>query len=116
MIFFESELKKIAKFEKEYQFAKEKKRLFRFDYCFTDVKLAIEVEGGIWQMGGHNRPLHFIKDMEKYNLATELGFHLLRYEPKNLVKNSTLNQIKKVYDNLRHQKDIDGIDLRVYGI
>lgn len=113
IIYFESELMQIGIFQKEYQFAKEKKRLFRFDYCFVDVQLAIEVEGGVWTGGRHTSSVGFIKDIEKYNLATELGFHLLRYEPKSLVKTATLNQIKKVYEDLRNERDFD---LNVLGI
>ena len=42
-------------------------RHWRFDYCWIDDKIALEVEGGIWINGRHNRGSGSIKDMEKYN-------------------------------------------------
>jgi hypothetical protein len=53
-------------------------RKWRFDLAFMDAKLAVEVEGGIWNYGRHNRASSFIKDMEKYNNACLLGWNLLR--------------------------------------
>ncbi len=53
---------------------------WRFDYAiFTSTtKIAIEIEGGVYTGGGHIRSLGFIKDIEKYNTATKLGYKLLR--------------------------------------
>ncbi len=65
---------------KEYKFCAT--RRWRCDYAFIDIKLAIEIEGGIWAYGRHNRAFGYIKDMEKYNKLTEEGWHLLRYQPK----------------------------------
>lgn len=97
---FETELSKLGDWEREYMFAKELKRRFRFDYCFPSEKVAVEIEGGIWLAGRHNRPSGFINDMEKYNLACQLGWRILRYEPKHILNTSTLLQIKKTLDNI----------------
>ena len=80
--------------ESEYMFAKELKRKFRFDYCYTKHKLAIEIEGGIWINGRHNRASGFIKDMEKYNIACILGYRILRFTIQDLKKESTYITIK----------------------
>lgn len=72
-------------------------RRFRIDYAWPDVKLAVETEGGIWRGGRHTRGPGFSRDMVKYNLLTELGWRLLRYEPKKI----DYEQIKKVFDTLR---------------
>ena len=81
--------------ESEYMFAKELKRKFRFDYCYTEHKLAIEIEGGIWINGRHNRASGFIKDMEKYNIACVLGYRILRFTIQDLKKESTYITIKE---------------------
>lgn len=70
--------------EREYPF--HPKRQFKFDVAFPDRQLAIEVEGSIWQKGGggHSHPLGILRDIEKYNLAAELGWAVLRYTPEML--------------------------------
>lgn len=80
----------------EYLFAKELKRKFRFDYCYPEKKIAIEIEGGVWINGRHNRPSGFIKDMEKYNIACLLGYRILRFTIQDLKKISTYLTIKEV--------------------
>jgi len=62
--------------EREFRFAKP--RRYRAD-VFIAPNLLVEVEGGQYVMGRHQRPEGFAKDCEKYNLATLLGFRLLRF-------------------------------------
>lgn len=76
----------------EYRFDSE--RRWRFDYAWPDFKVAVEQEGAVWVQGRHTRGSGFVKDMEKYNRAAELGWRVLRYQPKDLLKTATLAQIK----------------------
>ena len=62
--------------EREYRFAPG--RRFRFDFCWPERFLACEVEGGTWVHGRHTTGAGFEKDAEKYNLATILGWRVLR--------------------------------------
>lgn len=80
----------------EYQF--HPKRKWRVDYYFEHEgrKVALEVEGGIYQYGRHNRAAGFIKDMEKYNELSVQGIYLLRVLPKNLLKMKTIELISKI--------------------
>ena len=53
-------------FELEFAFAApERKR--RADIAFPGVRVAIEIDGGTWTLGRHNRPGSVLKDMEKGN-------------------------------------------------
>jgi len=61
-------------------------RKFRFDCANPSQKIAIEIEGGLWVTGRHNRPLGMEHDMEKYNLAVLEGWRILRYPPDILRK------------------------------
>jgi very-short-patch-repair endonuclease len=74
-----------VKFEREYRFNSARK--WRFDFCIVDYKIAIEVEGGSWVGGRHNRPIGFSKDCLKYNSATILGWRVLRYT-SDIIKNN----------------------------
>lgn len=69
-------------------------RKWRFDFAWPAAKVALEVEGGIWIGGGHNRGKGFKKDMEKYNSATRLGWRVLRVEPKQLCLIETVRMIR----------------------
>lgn len=66
-------------------------RQWPFDYCWPALGIAIEVEGGIWQVGAdgkqggrHNRPKGMLGDMEKYNEAAVQGWILLRTVPDDI--------------------------------
>jgi very-short-patch-repair endonuclease len=83
--------------EREYRFHPTRK--FRFDYAIPSKKIAIEQEGGAWTNGRHTRGKGYISDMEKYNLATSMGWRVLRFTPEQMMKTETINLIKKVYDN-----------------
>ncbi len=63
--------------EREYRFASPRK--WRFDFAWVDLKIAVEVEGGVWTRGRHTRGEGFMGDIEKYNKAAELGWRLFRY-------------------------------------
>ena len=70
-------------------------RRWRIDYAWPDHRLAVEIEGGIWNYGRHNRASSFIKDMEKYNNLTLMGFYLLRFTVQqwtNLEAHATIRQ------------------------
>ena len=62
-------------------------RKFRFDCANPGLKIAIEIEGGLWMpKGAHNTGIAMCKDMEKYNLAVLEGWKILRYSPAILRK------------------------------
>lgn len=83
----------LPKPEAEYQFHPTRK--WRFDYCWPDLKLALEVEGAVWTSGRHTRGSGFLKDVEKYNAAASLGYRLLRCTPDQLCTMETIELVEK---------------------
>jgi len=77
----------------EYKFCINRK--WRFDVAFVKSKVAVEIEGGVWQYGRHNRAIGFLKDLEKYNKAVELGWRVLRYTPQDIDFKQIKNILKK---------------------
>ena len=61
---------------KEFQF--HPTRRWRFDYAFPSMKVAVEVDGGVWTSGRHINPAGYVGDMEKLNNAASLGWLVLR--------------------------------------
>jgi hypothetical protein len=66
-------------------------RGFRMDYAWPPKKVALEVDGGIWRgygkgskaekAGAHSHPTAILRDIEKHNLATMLGWRVIRATP-----------------------------------
>lgn len=63
--------------EREYQFLEG--RRFRFDFCFVPQRVAVELEGAVFQQGRHTRGKGYESDCEKYNLAVLNGYKVLRF-------------------------------------
>jgi very-short-patch-repair endonuclease len=86
------------KFEEEYRFHPIRK--FRFDFAVITkgVKVAIEYEG---VFGGaksrHTSVIGYSADCEKYNLATTMGWKVLRYTSMN--NTNVLKDLKAILDN-----------------
>lgn len=72
-------LSNIPEPEREYTFAAEANRRWRFDYAWPDKRIAVELEGGVWQGGAHQRAARFNSDCDKYNNAAVNGWTVLRY-------------------------------------
>lgn len=70
-------------------------RKFRFDFAWPGQKVALECEGGIWSGGAHGRGSGIIRDLEKYNLAAELGWRVLRCVPDDLCITETAELLKR---------------------
>jgi len=62
--------------EREYVFSPPRK--WRFDFAWPDRKVALEIEGGSWSEGRHNRGAGFELDCRKYNRAAVMGWCVLR--------------------------------------
>lgn len=81
---------------KEHRFYAEKGRQWRFDRAWPAVKLAVEVEGLVYQGGGgrHQRPAGFTADVEKYNAAALDGWMVLRFTPPQIIRGEAVRTIR----------------------
>jgi very-short-patch-repair endonuclease len=59
-------------------------RKWRFDFAFVSERLAIEIDGGAFVGGGHNRGAQQSKDYEKMNVATAGGWRVLRFNTASM--------------------------------
>ena len=75
-------------------------RLWKFDFCWPELMLAVEVDGGTYSGGRHTRGAGFEGDCEKLNAATELGWKVLRYTAKTIKSGDALSQIERVIANV----------------
>lgn len=70
-------------FEREYRFHPVRRWRFDFALCTAvngvPTSYAIEIEGGSWIAGRHNRGKGFEADLRKYNEAAKMGWTVLRF-------------------------------------
>ena len=55
------------------------RRKWRFDFAWPEKQIAVEIEGGTYKKGRHNRPQGFESDVNKYNAATLAGWKVYRF-------------------------------------
>lgn len=80
----------------EFRFAPPRK--WRFDWCWPDSKIALEVEGGIWTRGRHTRGAGFLKDLEKYSEAAILGWTVIRVTPDMMNNGKALEILGRLFN------------------
>ena len=75
-------LRGIVPEKREWQFARP--RLFRADFAWPSKRLIVEVEGGKFAYGGHNRGVQIDSDCEKSALAAARGLRFMRVSGKQV--------------------------------
>lgn len=70
-------------------------RRFRADFAWVKARLLVEIEGGVWIRGRHNRGGGFIKDCEKYNLAALGGWVVMRFTSETVLDGSALRMVEE---------------------
>jgi len=83
----------------EFEFCKERK--FRIDFAEPFLKIAIEIDGGIWMRGksGHSSGSGIKRDQEKTTLLSQHGWSVLRFEPEEAMTAKTIDIVRKTIEN-----------------
>ncbi len=68
--------------EREYMF--HPARFYRADFFHSPSKTLIEIEGGAYSAGRHNRTKGFLQDGDKYLQAFLLGFNVVRLTSQHI--------------------------------
>lgn len=73
-------------------------RRWRFDFVVESesMRLAIEIDGGAFVQGRHNRGAGFVKDMEKQNHAAKLGWFVLRFTPQQVLRGDAIAFVREM--------------------
>lgn len=89
----------IEGYEREFRF--HDKRKWKFDFAWPKEKIACEVEGGVFNLGRHLRPIGFINDCEKYNTAVTMGWSILRFT-SNVINDGSCIETVKICLNMKN--------------
>ena len=69
---------------------------WRFDLAWPDLMLAVEIEGGAWIRGRHNRGTGFLEDLKKYGAAQRLGWTIYRTAGELITSGEALKTIEQL--------------------
>ena len=58
-------------------------RKWRFDYALPELKIAIEIDGGLFTGGRHSGGRGQLNDMEKMNMAASEGWLVFHFIPED---------------------------------
>jgi very-short-patch-repair endonuclease len=81
---FLAELKLFQLPTPERQFKFHPTRKWAADFCWPQFKIIVELQGGTFMGGGHNRGAQIAKDHEKLNEATRMGFSCFQFSAPTL--------------------------------
>jgi len=73
-------------------------RKWRVDFYLRDKDIAVEVEGGIWIQGRHNRASSIEGDFRKYNALAAIGVKVLRFSTEMVNSGEAIDAIRAVLD------------------
>lgn len=72
-------------------------RRWRFDFCWPNERIALEVDGGVWSGGRHTTGKGFEGDCEKVGEAVALGWRVLRVSTGQLNKGLCFPWLEKLF-------------------
>ena len=80
---------------REYRFHPDRK--WRLDF-YWDSGWAVEIQGGGWVQGGHNRNAGTMwKDYEKLNAAQELGIRVLQFTGDQVKDGTAVQTLERIF-------------------
>ena len=82
-------------------------RKWRFDFAIPEYKIAIEIDGGVWNYGRHNRAQGYLADMKKFNAAASLGWIVLKFTPDEQYSRATFDIIRETIKNRDNERNLE---------
>ena len=79
-------------------------RKFRFDFCFREARLLIEINGGTYNGGSHGRGVGINRDYEKHNLAVINNWRVLSFDTKQVKSGAALQVTEQLINNHKQEQ------------
>ena len=76
-------------------------RKWRFDFCWPDNMIAIEIQGGQWIKGGHNSGTGLQRDCEKFNAAQARGWKVFLFSTSMIDERKYYNDLFRMLPKVR---------------
>lgn len=74
-------------------------RKWRTDFAWPEHKVLLEVEGGVWMKGGggHSHPFGILRDIEKYNESSLMGYRTFRVTTDMVRNGEALTLLERIF-------------------
>lgn len=69
-------------------------RRWRFDIAFPDIRVGVEVQGGVYVQGRHTRGAGVEADYEKFGAALQLGWVVVLCTPRQVKSGQALRWVE----------------------
>jgi very-short-patch-repair endonuclease len=79
-------------------------RKFRFDFCFREARLLIEINGGTYSKGAHSTGTGIARDYEKNNLAQIGGWRVLSFDTKMVKSGEAVDFTEQIINHLKQEQ------------
>ena len=70
-------------------------RKFRFDFCWREARLLVEINGGTFTRGAHGRGCGISRDYEKFRLGQDCGWEVYPFDTKEVKNGTALATVEK---------------------
>jgi len=88
-------------YERKFQF--ESTKNWRFDFYVVRLRLLIEIVGSPWSVGRGGKKI--ANSFNKYDLAEEMGYTFVRFEPHQIESGYAINLIQNQLERLEDGTD-----------
>ena len=96
----------ISGWEREYRFHPPRK--WRLDFAWPAELVAIEVDGGTWVQGRHNRGSSIEKEFEKFNTAVCDGWRVIHCTSDMVQRGAVVPLLRALIDAAPGSEDAGG--------
>jgi len=72
-------------------------RRFRFDFAWPERKVALEIDGGVFSQGRHNRGKGYENDCIKFAEAAKLGWRVYRFSTGQVRSGEAISYISSEF-------------------
>lgn len=90
------EIEEIVVPTREYKFLKDRK--FRFDFAWVHLKVAVEIQGGVFTYGGHSTGMGITRDCEKLALANIEGWTVFHFTSGQVRSGEAIAWLNQYFD------------------
>ena len=73
-------------------------RKFRFDFCWREERLLVEINGGTYTKAAHSTGVGIARDYEKIRLAQDCGWKVYPFDGKAVKSGEAIEIVRKALE------------------